>query len=133
MAYFANADEVYRYVGGAFRLADAHPAAGPKLRAANVTLRLDYSNPPAALTIQLHKDGIVVIEGETDVKPDVTISMSADNANKFWRGEYNATVGLAKGEAKTRGPIAKVLKLIPAAKPVFPLYKELVAEKDAGQ
>jgi hypothetical protein len=132
MAYFADADEVYQYIGGAFRLAADHPTVGPKLRAANVTLRLDYSNPNATLTIRLTSAGIDVIEGETDVKPDISISMSADNANKFWRGQYNATIGMAKGEAKTRGPIGKVLKLLPAAKPVFPLYKELVAQKDAS-
>ena len=83
--------------------------------------------------LELADGGIEVIEGECDVKSDVTISMSADNANKFWRGEYNATVGMAKGEAKTRGPVGKILKLLPAAKPVFPLYKQLVAEKDAAQ
>lgn len=131
MAYFADAAEVYHYIGGAFRLADDHPVAGPKLRAADLVLRLEYSNPSASLTIRLTSEGIQVIEGETDVKADISISMSADNANKFWRGEYNATVGMAKGEAKARGPIGKVLKLLPAAKPVFPLYKELVAQKDA--
>lgn len=133
MPYFADADEVYRYVGGAFRLADEDPVAGPKLRAAGVTLRVDYVNPTASLTIRLVPSGIEVIEGASDVKPDVKISMSADNANKFWRGEYNATVGMAKGEAKARGPVGKVLKLLPAAKPVFPLYKQLVADKDAAQ
>lgn len=131
MAYFADAAEVYHYIGGAFRLANDHPVAGPKLRAANLVLRLDYSNPGASLTIRLVDSGIEVLEGETSVKADISISMSADNANKFWRGEYNATVGMAKGEAKARGPIGKVLKLLPAAKPIFPLYKELVAQKDA--
>lgn len=132
MSYFADADEVYKYVGGAFRLADADEKAGPKLRAAGLTLRLEYSGPRAILTVRLDPAGIEVLEGNCDVKPDVTISMSADNANKFWRGEYNATVGMAKGEAKTRGPVGKVLKLLPAAKPVFPLYKQLVAEKDGA-
>ncbi len=133
MPYFADADEVYRYIGGAFRLADEDPVAGPKLRAAGVTMRVDYTNPSASLTIRLAPSGIEVFEGPSDVKADVSIAMSADNANKFWRGEYNATVGMAKGEAKARGPVGKILKLLPAAKPVFPLYKQLVAEKDAAQ
>lgn len=132
MTYFANADEVYRYVGGAFRLADKHAVAGPKLRAAGVTMRLEYTDPAATLTIRLAEPALEVIEGDTDVAPDVTISMSADKANKFWRGEYNAALGMAKGEAKTKGPVGKILKLLPAAKPVFPLYKELTATKDAA-
>jgi putative sterol carrier protein len=130
MPYFADADEVYRYIGGAFRIAEQHPVAGPKLRGANVIMRVDYTDPKSSLTVRLVESGIEVIEGDTDITPDVRIAMSADNANKFWRGQYNAAVGLAKGEAKARGPISKILKLLPAAKPVFPLYQQLVAEKD---
>jgi len=131
MAYFADAAEVYKYIGGAFRLADQDPVAGPKLRAADLVLRVDYSNPASSLTVRMVPTGIEVIEGSSDLKPDITISMSADNANKFWRGQYNATVGMVKGETKARGPVGKILKLAPAAKPIFPLYAELVAEKDA--
>lgn len=132
VGYFSSAEEVYQYIGGAFRLADTHPQAGPKLRSAAVTLRIDYTDPKATLTIKLAEPAIEVIEGaDTDVVPDIRMSMSADNGNRFWRGEYNAAVGLAKGEAKARGPVSKILRLLPAAKPVFPLYKELVAQKDA--
>jgi putative sterol carrier protein len=130
MPYFANADEVYKYIGGAFRLAEEHPVAGPKLRGANVIMRVDYTDPKSSLTVRLVESGIEVIEGESDVTPDVQLTMSADNANKFWRGQYNAAMGLAKGEAKAKGPISKILKLLPAAKPVFPLYTLLVEEKD---
>ncbi|MCU1449737.1 MAG: hypothetical protein JWP02_1907, partial [Acidimicrobiales bacterium] len=47
------------------------------------------------------------------------------------RGKYNLAVGLAKGEVKAKGPVSKILKLVPLTKPLFPLYRELVAEKDA--
>lgn len=130
MAYFTDAAEVYRYIGGAFRLADDDPVAGPKLRAANVVMRVDYTDPAASLTVRLVDSGIEVFEGDCGIEPDVSLSMSADNANKFWRGKYNAAMGLAKGEAKAKGPVSKVLRLLPVAKPVFPLYLELVAEKD---
>ena len=130
MAYVASADEVYTYIGGAFRLANEHPVAGPKLRGANVIMRVDYTDPKSSLTVRLVESGIEVIEGESDVIPDVRLTMSADNANKFWRGQYNAAMGLAKGEAKAKGPVSKILKLLPAAKPVFPLYTQLVEEKD---
>jgi putative sterol carrier protein len=132
MAFFSSSDEVYRYIGGAFKLADKDAAVGPKLRAANLTLRIDFTGPKATLTLRLAEPQIEVIEGENPgVTPDIRLSMSADNGDKFWRGEYNAALGLAKGEAKARGPVSKILRLLPAAKPVFPLYKALVADKDA--
>lgn len=51
-------------------------------------------------------------------------------ADRFWRGNYNLAVGLAKGEVKAKGPVSRILKLVPLAKPLFPLYRELIAEKD---
>ncbi|MUM19739.1 SCP2 sterol-binding domain-containing protein [Mycobacterium sp. CBMA271] len=131
MGYFIDADEVYRYVGGVFRLADGSAEVGQKLRAANMVLRLNYSNPDAIITILMKQPAVEVILGDTDVKPDVAMSLSSDNANRFWRGEYNIAVGLARGEVKAKGPVTKILKLIPATKPLFPMYKDLVAEKDA--
>jgi len=132
MAYFRDPDEAYKYLGGVFRAADEHPEVGPKLRASGITLRLEYSNPTAVLTVRLTEPHIEVIEGETDIEPDVKMAMAADTANKYWRGEYNVAVGLAKGEVKAKGPVTTILRLVPATKPLYPMYKELVADKDAA-
>ena len=69
----------------------------------------------------------------TDSKADVKLYMPADIGDKFWRGEYNLGVGLAKGQVKAKGPVNKILKLVPLTKPLFPIYREIVAEKDAGK
>jgi len=132
MAFFRDADEAYKYLGGVFRTANQHPEVGPALRASDITLRLEYSNPTAILTVRMTEPDIEVIEGETDVRPDVKMAMSADTADKYWRGEYNIAVGLAKGEVKAKGPITTILKMVPATKPLYPMYKALVAEKDAA-
>ncbi|MGB3484287.1 MAG: SCP2 sterol-binding domain-containing protein [Mycobacterium sp.] len=132
MPYFADAAEVYRYIGGAFRMSNEHSEAGPKLRAAAMVLRYEFHEPDATLTLALREPAIAVFEGETDVVPDVTMRMSADDGDKFWRGNLNAAVALARGKVKVEGEIAKVLRLIPAAKPVYPLYAQLTADKDAG-
>jgi hypothetical protein len=33
------------------------------------------------------------------------------------------TVALARGQIKAKGPVAKILRLVPLTKPVFPRYK----------
>jgi putative sterol carrier protein len=53
----------------------------------------------------------------------VTMSMEADTAHRFWLGQVNVTVALARGQIKASGPVAKILKLVPLAKPIFPRYK----------
>ena len=41
----------------------------------------------------------------------------------FRSGEVNVTVALARGQIKAQGPVAKILKLVPLTKPVFPRYR----------
>ena len=130
MAYFADAAEVDKYIGGVFRLAAEHPESGPKLKAANIVMRVLYTDPSVEINVVM-REQFKIVQGPIDEPADVTLAMPADIADKFWRGEYNLAVGLAKGQVKAKGPVAKILKLVPLTKPLFPMYRELVAEKDA--
>lgn len=129
MGFFKNADELDRYIGGVFRDAGDHPEAGPRLRAANIVMRVLYTDPDAEVTIAF-RDDYQVIAGPSDLKPDITLLMRGDTADQFWRGEYNLAVGLAKGQVKAKGPVNKILKLVPMTKPLFPMYRDKVATKD---
>ena len=51
------------------------------------------------------------------------MTMDADTAHRFWLGKVNVTMALARGQIKAKGPVAKILKLVPLVKPVFPRYK----------
>ena len=129
MPYFADANEVDKYIGGVFRLAADHPEVGPKMKAANLVMRVLYTDPDVEMNV-IMRDPMQVVAGPVEETPDVTLAMPADIADKFWRGDYNLAVGLAKGQVKAKGPVNKILKLVPLTKPLFPMYRELVAEKD---
>jgi hypothetical protein len=92
-------------------------------------MRAIYTHPDYELTVALRQD-FQVICGPSNLKPDVTLTMPADVADRFWRGDYNLTVGLAKGHVKVKGQIGKILRLIPLTKPLFPMYRVKIAEKD---
>ena len=49
--------------------------------------------------------------------------MDADTAHRFWLGKVNVTVALARGQISARGPVAKILKLVPLVKPVQGRYE----------
>ena len=57
------------------------------------------------------------------MEPEVKMWMEADTAHRFLLGKVNVTVALARGQIKAKGPVAKILKLVPLTKPVFPRYK----------
>ena len=68
--------------------------------------------------------------GETTMEPEIVMTMEADTAHKFWLGKVNVTVALARGQMKAKGPVAKILKLVPLVKPVFPRYRAMLEEAD---
>lgn len=129
MAYFSDLQEIDTYIGEMFRLAADHEKVGAKFRKADIVMRVLYTDPDCEITVRFHDD-METISGPCDVEPDITLLMTGDVADQFWRGKYNLAVGLAKGEVKAKGPVNKILKLVPLTKPLFPLYRELVAQKD---
>jgi putative sterol carrier protein len=95
-------------------------------------MQATYSDPDSTLVVRF-TEPFEVIDGGTDENADVKISMPADIAHKYWRGEYNLAVGMAKGQVKAKGPISKILKMVPITKPLFPMYREMTdAKQSAG-
>ena len=131
MGQFSSAEEVHRYIGQVFLEGGAHPDVGPKLRAANITLQLNYSDPDGTMVVSL-REPIEVFEGPGHGPADVELTLPADTAHRFWCGEYNLAVGLAKREVQAKGPVNKILKLVPLTKPLFPIYRGLWQESDAA-
>jgi putative sterol carrier protein len=124
LAYFKDEQEVYDTIGKLFQdLADDEELA-PKFRKANVIVQYAYSNPDSVVTVRLQEDQPGDVDfGETEMEPDVTMTMEADTAHRFWLGKVNVTVAMARGQIKAKGPVAKILKLVPLTKPIFPRYK----------
>ena len=111
MAYFKDAQEVYDIIGKLFVDIAADEELAPKFRKANTIVQYAYREPESTIT------------GETEMEPEVTMAMEADTAHRFWLGQVNVTVALARGQIKAKGPVAKILKLVPLTKPIFPRYK----------
>ena len=132
MPYFKDADEVYEYIGKLFEDLAEDEELAPKFRKANTIVQYQYRNPESQITVKMieGEDGQVDC-GETAMEPEVVMTMEADTAHKFWLGNVNVTVALARGQMKAKGPVAKILKLVPLVKPVFPRYRKML--EDAGR
>jgi putative sterol carrier protein len=127
LAYFRDAQEVYDTIGKLFVDLAADEELGPKFRQANTIVQYAHRDPDATITVQLKEDEPAEVDfGETEMEPEVVMSMEADTAHRFWLGQVNVTVALARGQIKASGPVAKILKLVPLTKPVFPRYKALL-------
>jgi putative sterol carrier protein len=124
VAYFKDADEVYAYIGKLFEQLAEDEELSPKFQKANTIVQYQYRDPESQITVKLMEgeDGQVDC-GPTDMEPEVVMSMDADTAHRFWLGKVNVTVALARGQISARGPVAKILKLVPLVKPVQGRYE----------
>jgi putative sterol carrier protein len=130
VALFKDAQEVYDTLGRLFVELAEDPELAPKFRKANTIVRYAYSDPDSAITVRLQEGQPGDVDfGDSDMEPEVTMTMEADTAHHFWLGQVNVTVALARGEIKANGPVAKILKLVPLAKPVFPRYRAQLTEQ----
>ena len=129
MPYFKDADEVYEHIGKLFEDLTQDEELSPKFRKANVIVQYRYSNPDSRITVKMKEgeDGQVDF-GPTEMEPEIVMSMEADTAHRFWLWKVNVTVALARGQMKAKGTVAKILKLVPLVKPVFPKYRAMLEE-----
>ena len=125
MPYFKDADDLYRHLGRLLEEMSEDPELGPRFRQANTIVQYRMSNPEAVVTSKLltGQEGRVDC-GETDLEPEVTLTMEADLAHRFWLGLVSPTKELARGTMIAKGPVAKLLKLVPLARPGFERYIE---------
>ncbi|EHR53531.1 putative sterol carrier protein [Saccharomonospora marina XMU15] len=130
MGVFKDEAEVHKYIGGVFEKGLADPQIGPKLSGSGVILQITYTDPDAVVTVDMPNGKVYA--GASDLKPVVELFMTADDGNRFWLGELNLATALAKGKVRAKGPTSKVLKLVPAAKSLFPTYREML-EADGRQ
>ena len=130
MAYFTSEQEVYDTLGKLFvDMVDDDELFG-KFRKSNTIVQYRFHDPDSQITVRMKEDEEPKVDlGTTDLQPEVTMTMDADTAHRFWLGQVNVTVALARGQIKAKGPVAKVLRLVPLARPVFPRYAAQLKEQ----
>jgi hypothetical protein len=130
MPYFKDAGEVYATIGKLLQDLAEDDELAPGFQKANTIVQYRYRQPESQITVKLieGEEGRVDC-GETALEPEVVMTMDADIAHRFWLGKVNVTVALARGQMKAKGPVAKILKLVPLVKPVFPRYRRQLEDQ----
>lgn len=124
MPIFKDEQEVYQYVGKMFQDLMNDEALASQFKRANTIVQYQYRDPESQITVKMRDGEDTQVDlGPTALEPEVVMAMEADTAHRFWLGKVNVTVALAKGQIKAKGPVAKILKLVPLVKPVFPRYR----------
>ncbi len=135
MTVFKDAQQFYDTVGELMNRAKMDPEIGKKIAKSGVIIQFRYTDPDATTTVNA-KDKptqpgalVDVINGPTDLKPEIVMTMRADIAHAFWHGKVNLLNALTKKEILLQGSQLKVLQLLPAVTPLFKVYPALLKEK----
>jgi hypothetical protein len=130
-AEFESAREVREAIDEVFRMMDADPEMGPKLRDADCPQRFEFSDFDLVVNIRAatpEEDGNLHWEWSDDVdwKPKVQMTMSSEVANRYFQGKENVAMAVARRRIKTSGDMKAALALIPITKPVYAQYRDYV-------
>jgi putative sterol carrier protein len=129
---FKDENDVYAFIGRLFQELADDPELAPRLKRANTTVQYQLSDPTSQITIDLRPDREIQVDlGSTQLDPEVVMVASAETAHGFWLGQVNITAALARGEIQAKGPVAKILRLVPLVKDSFPRYEQML--RDAGR
>jgi alcohol dehydrogenase class IV len=120
---------LYDVLIGFYEQLKAHKSIGPTLADTGLCVQFRYKNPAGVITIDATGKDLKIIKGEFKGKPEVTMTMNADFAHKFWHGKANLVTALTRRQVVARGNVPKTIKLLPILKPAYELYPKHLKKK----
>ena len=135
---FKNKKELIKVMDMLFTMMSTDPKMGPRLAAARVPQRFEFTDFDIALNVT-YADKKAAKKGhflqwvwgdeDCDWEPVVELKMKSEVANKYFQGRENVTLAIARGRIKARGSIPKMLKLIPITKPIYEMYEDMLYDE----
>jgi hypothetical protein len=129
---FGSDDEFVEVMNRTFAMMSEDAQMGPRLRAADVPQRFEFTDLDLVVNIRASRDGedgnlTWEWTDEVDWEPRVSMTMSSETANRYFQGKENIAMAIARRRIKTGGDVKAALEIMPITKPIFARYTELVS------
>ena len=124
MPAFETADELYACIGGLFERMKSQMQVHRELTSLKLTVRFNYTQPEASITLIAHDGECAIHYGECNEKPDVELAMTGDIAHHFWLGEINIMGAITKRQIVPTGSLSKIMVLAPLIKAGIQIYPQ---------
>ena len=95
---------------------------GKKLKESELSILFMTEDPEVVMYVDVN--GPLFGEEAKPKTPVVIMKMSGDTVHKFWLKQINVPKALALRQIKAKGPVGKILQILPLLKPGFALYPE---------
>lgn len=129
MSTFKNSDELNQVMLNLWTEISQTPHIANPLLESKLIVTFHYRSPDGKLTIDCaNGSDFNILLGDNEIKPLIELFMKAEVANEFWLGKINVPMALLSGKIVSKGPINKALALLPAIKPAFQIYPNIIAK-----
>jgi len=128
---FSSAEEAEKVYLGFFSHITQHPELRGKFVESGASFRANYTDPDSAVSVDASQDPPVVKVGAAAkaAEVDVALFMTADDGHKFWMGDLNIPMAMARRKVKIEGSVGTLLKMLPAMQPAFSMYPDYLAQQ----
>ncbi|HMJ32380.1 MAG TPA: SCP2 sterol-binding domain-containing protein [Baekduia sp.] len=114
MAHYETDAEVYDQLGGILTNLVYNAARREQLHQADAVVQFAFRHPDATVTLDVRANKQARVDlGDTKLRADVVLAMDADTGRAILHGELSPTLALARGDVRTKGPVGKVLRVVP--------------------
>lgn len=126
MSIFANSDELNQVMETLWGRIRADDSLRNQLLESRLIVRFHYREPAGRLTVDC-SDGreMKISTGENERKAMIEMFMKSNMAHEFWLGNVNVPVAILAGKIVSKGPVNKVLALLPVVKPAYSFYPDI--------
>lgn len=136
MPYFKDTAELESLIGGFLKEASRLAKEGDEKLATmhknlsdlGLFVRIDIKNTKTNILIDFTKDPFFVDVNNTTLEPMAVFTMNADTCHLYWLGKVNVASAIATKKMVCKGPITKVLKLLPLVPPLYEFYAKYLAD-----
>ncbi len=133
MGSFTSSEQFETMLGGFFEHLTTVPSIAEKLLASKLIIRFKYTDPDVVLVVDCSGDALEIRRGDSETTATVEMFMTADVAHRFWFGKVNLMMALTRKQMVAKGPVPKILELLPAIKPAYQLYPTYLRENGYAQ
>jgi putative sterol carrier protein len=124
MEYWKNENEPIQAFIKLFEGSMADPELSTGLKKVNQLILFDYTEdgPNCCFWIDTRAGNLSVGPGKPAEDPDMTMSLSADDAHRSWSNKLNPVMAITRKKIRVKGSAVGLLKLAPKLKKVAEIY-----------
>jgi putative sterol carrier protein len=130
MEYWKNENEPVQAFVRLFQACLNNEELTAGLKKVNQLILFDYTEngPNCCFWVDSRNGVLNVGPGKPAEAPDMTMSLSADDAHRSWSNKLNPVMAITRKKIRVKGSATGLLKLVPKLKKVAEIYEGVLKE-----